>query len=92
MFDSGITQADVNKFNLERLHRYEPGRGYDSAFPMQLVVLAQGADGRPLLVVRLQPDATPGQRKSFDSVLAASSIVDRVLRDTAPMAVGVTKE
>jgi len=92
MFDSGITRADVNKFNLEQLHRYEPGRGYDSPFPMQLVVLAQGADGRPLLVVRLQPDAMPGQRKSLDSVFAASSIVDRVLRDTAPAAVGVIKE
>jgi hypothetical protein len=92
VFDSGITHADVNRFNLEQLHKYEPGRGYDSRFPIQMVVLARGADGRPLLVLRLQPDATPGQRQSLDSLLKASSIVDRVLRDTAPAAVGRAKE
>jgi hypothetical protein len=91
VFDSGITQADVNKFNLEELHRYESGRGYESRFPLQMVALARGADERPLLVLRLQPDATPDQRKSLDSALRASRIVNRVLHDTAPASVGRIK-
>ena len=88
LFDSGSTQADVNRFNLDRLHRFREGQGYESLFPLQMVALAHGANGRPLLVLRLQSNATPGQRKALDSLLDASGIVERVLRDTAPAAVG----
>ena len=92
LFDSGVSQSDVNRFNLDRLHRYREGRGYEQRFPIQMVALARAADGRPLLVIRLQPNATTPERNSLDSLFAASPIVKRVLRDTAPSAVGLPRK
>jgi len=89
VFDSGVTRSEVNRFNLDHLHSYREGRGYDNLFPIQMTVLARGADGRPLLVLRLQLNASEAERRSLDSLLVASPIVERVLRDTAPSAVGL---
>src|SRR5437899_10772508 len=69
LFDSGVSQSDVNRFTLDRLHRYREGRGYEQRFSIQMVALARVAYVRPLLVIRLQLNGTIALPNSLDSSL-----------------------